>query len=484
MAKIPLSITTGFYVSESLPISGQRCVNWYVNFPQADTVTDGNLFATPGLNQLATVSSIDSTRGAHEMAGLPYFVIGTSLIRLNRTFDVFGAEVFSTTNLGTIEGTGPVSMDDNGTQLVIVAPGGKSYTFIEPATLAEITDANFDGPASSVVFIDGFFVFTTADGKKFFNSPLNDARGTPGGTTYDALDFSTAEADPDQIRAALNFRNQLYILGSITTEVFSNIGRTPAPFARIPGSVLPKGISAPNAIVKTQNTFAFIGAGDNESPSVWSFTGNNYQKLSTTAIDNVLSRLTDAELALVTSWSYAEAGAFFIGFSLPSTCFVYDLISQRWHERISTVSDEDVAYRVEDMITAYGRVLVGDSVDGRIGEIDRDIFTEYSGDIKCEMITKPFDNQGDPVFLASLEAVLENGVGNLAVPDPIIRLSISDDGGRTFNSELQRKFGRVGEYNHRTLWNRLGRFPRSRVLKFETSSAVKRTFIKLEADIA
>ena len=162
MPKQQLPIANGFYVSDSLPISAQRCVNLYPNVPQTQTIAPDNLFYTPGLNQLVSVSDVKVCRGAHVIAGVPYFVIGQTLYRLNRS--VSGdVETFTTDSLGTIVGVDRVSMADNGTELCIVAPPdsattGKSYIFTtDPDTLTEITDANFDGPAETVSYVDGFF---------------------------------------------------------------------------------------------------------------------------------------------------------------------------------------------------------------------------------------------------------------------------------------------------------------------------------------
>lgn len=474
MTRIPIPFNAGFYESESLPISAQRCVNWYPNQPQAETVTDWNMFGAPGLVQLTTVSGVDVTRGQHVMAGLAYYVIGTSLYRLDRTI-VLGVDTWGTTNLGTIESTGRVSMADNGTQLCIVVPGGKAYIFTEgPATLTEITDVNFDGPASSVVFIDGFFVFTKSTGKKYFHSPLNS-----GLTGYDALDFGTAEADPDQIRSAHVHNNQLFIIGSETVEVFRNIGRTPNSFQRIPGAVFPKGIFAPFTSVNTQNRFAFIGGGVNESPSVWRYTGNGFEKISTTAIENKLRLFTDSEVEAAFAWNYAESGAFFIGFSIGDSCFQYNEVSGKWNE----LESSDGKYRVAGMITAYGRVLVGDQLDGRIGEIDRDTRSEYGSDIKRTLITRPFDQLGKRNTVSVIELVIPAGVGTSTL-DPQMRLSWSDDGGRTYSNELSRGMGKVGEYDRRLRWLRMGNFPRSRILKFELSEQVDPTLIKVEAEVA
>ena len=482
--KIDIPIDSGFYEFSTLPLATQRCINWYVNTNTEQTVTTSNLFGIPGLFELIKPSDIYNLRGCHVMAGIPYFVIGPFLYSLDRVTDTFGVETFSVTIKGAVTGTSRVSMADNGTQLCIVVPGSSSYILTSDGDFNLIVDSNFDGPASSVVFIDGYFVFTTSDGKKFFNSPLLDGRGLPTGTAYNALDFSTAEADPDQIRGAINYKNDLYILGSETTEVFQNTGRDPAPFAPIRGFILNKGLAAPFSLIATPNTFVFVGTGVGESPAVWAFTGNSTAKLSTTPIDHILSDLTDTEVSNIFAWSYSEAGSFFVGFQLPETCFVYDFVSGKWHERLSH-TDEDgvIPYRVGGSCQAYGRILVGDTIDGRIGEIARNLYTEYGENIRRSLITRPFDNMGNSMFVPAIEVVMESGSGNASSEDPMIRLSWSDDGGRTYNNELQRPIGKVGEYRNRTIWRRLGRTPRSRVLKFELSESIRPTFIKAEADI-
>lgn len=492
-----LPISSGFYVSDSLPISAQRVVNWYPNVPQTSTITDANLFGTPGLKELAEGRVVDSCRGAHVISGIPYFVISQSLVRLNLIDNEFTTEV-----VGEIEGISRVYMSDNGLQLCITAPPddatvGRSYIY-EAGSLNEIVDPNFDGPAASNIYVSGYFMFHKSDGKKFFNSPLNN-----GLTGYDPLDFNVAEADPDQIRGLGVINDQLYIFGSETIQLFRNIGRAPSPFAPIVGAVINVGVSAPQTIAQFNGGLAFVGAAINESPAVWFVSGATQTKISTTAIDNELSKI-DLDLGSdqIFSWVYAESGAYWLGISVPGTCFCYDLVNQRWHERQSIDGESLSRYRVSHMVAAYNRVLVGDIQTGVIGSIDDSIYLEYGVLIPRKVSSRPFDSTGNAVNVASIEAVVEAGVGlandisiqtgttELGEPvlgsggiDPKITYSWSDDGGRTYEGFISRSMGKLGEYMTRPIWNRRGRFPRQRVVQFEVSSPTKATLIKVEADI-
>lgn len=486
MATKKIDISGGFYVSDSLPISSQEAINCYPVTPETQTVTGAYISGTPGRVQLLSLSDVNSCRGSKVMNGIPYFVIGSILYRINRSIDADGVETFTGSPLGTVAGSGTVSMDTNGLQLVIVVPGAEAYCYV-PADVTpfnEITDTNAPLPANQVTYIDGYMVFVQEQGKIAFHSPLNDYRGdTNGGTAYNALDFMTAEADPDEIKASINFKNQLFLIGSETTQVFQNVGRIPAAFDPIVGFVIPKGIDAVRSLVVGQNTFAMIGGGPRENPAVWAYTGNNFQKISTRAIDNVLQGLTDTELDTITTFSYAYFGQYFIGFVLPDTCFVYNFTNQRWHERRS-YNDGEVTYRSNFFLSAYGRIMCGDRIDGRIGEVNEEIHLEYDELMRRTFTSRPFDNNGDPVRMSSIEAWMQSGMGNDYVRDPQIRLSWSDDGSRTWSNELSRSIGKIGEYKRRTIWRKLGRFPRSRTLRIEYSENTKFTLIALELSYA
>lgn len=469
MPKLVLPIANGFYESDSLPVSAQECVNFYPNVVQAPALNQEILYGTAGLEEVANADSLSGNRGAHEMNGVPYFVIEDKLYSMSETFVL--------DYIGDISGTGRVSMADNGTQLLILVPDGDGYIYNHLTdTFSEITDPDFtaNGNPQLVVYIDGFFCLTT-DSKKFIVSGLND------GLSYNALDFGTAESDPDEIVAPIVFNNQLFIGGSQTIEAFQNIGGADFPFQRT-GLFLPKGIASPFSIQSMQDTFVFIGAGANESPAIWSLNGNNVAKISTTAIDNELSKLTENQVLSIYSWAYAQKGAYFVGFVLPSTTFVYDIISQRWHERKSVVDGNIGTYRAASLTKAYNQIWAGDLIDGRIGRLDPDVYTEYEDPIRRSVVTQPFQNNMEAFVVPEIEMTVESGVGNTDSTDPLIGMARSKNG-KTWSDTRYRKIGKIGEYNHRAIWRRNGRASRFELFRFTMSDPVKPVLIQLTAEI-
>ena len=476
-ATITLPIANGYYQSDSLPISAQVCINFYPNIVQTTGLSAETLFGTAGATQIVTSGEIKQVnRGAKRFKDEPYFVNGNTLYRLSRTV-VDDVESFTFTALGTIPGTGQVWLSENGSQLMIVADGDG---FIwDGSTLTQITDPGFtaNGVPQSVVFIDSYFVVTT-DAKLFiFSAPNN-------GLDWNALDRVSAEVDPDRIVAPHVHRNQLYILGSETIEVFQNIG-TAAIFQRVQGFVIPKGLFSEHSIIEAGDTFLFVGGAKNESPSIWAFNGNSVDKVSTTAIDSLLQSFTQEEIADSFAMYFGQKGAHFVVFSLPTTAMVYNLVTGRWHEQQSQITDtlgvtQTVRWRANSLVTAFGKVLIGDSQDGRVGNLSPDTFTEYDREIIRTIVTAPFHNEGDAIFVSSLELTTESGVGDATTPNPQVRMSRSKDG-KTFSDEKLRSIGRVGEFNHRQIWRRLGRVARFELFKFVMSDPVKPVFIKLEA---
>ena len=194
-------------------------------------------------------------------------------------------------------------------------------------------DLNSNGAPQLFVFLDGLYICTT-DEKKFIISAIND------GTSWNALDFGTAESSPDDTVVPIVYKNQLFIAGTGTFEVFNNVGGADFPFQRT-GLFFDEGVDAPFSIVHANDTFMFIGGGINESPAIWQLQGNNFVKVSTTAIDSILQRFTLTAIQSAFSWSYAKKGSYFVGFALPTTCLVLDTVTGRWHERKSQIDNPD-----------------------------------------------------------------------------------------------------------------------------------------------
>ena len=481
MPRTELPFADGFYVSQSTPLLDKRVVNAYPVIPQADAISQRALLRTPGIKQFADFGS-GSSRGAIKFFdGVPYRVIGNSLISIS--------SVGVTTNHGTISGTSDVSIDSNGINIAIQDPNGDSYFFTPSTNTLELNNNSVFlsfGQARTVTFKDGFYFYTTDD--KFFSSSV---KTTNDGKNFNALDFADAEISPDKLIAGHNNHNQLYILGETTIEVFQTIVTAGFPVQRIPGALIQKGCAARFSVIDFDNSFLFIGGDVGEQPAIWKAVGSNAKKISTSSVDQLLQKSTADEISDARAFTYAENGNYFAVFTIGDNTFVYDATTSalsgkdEWHERQTGITDGNgfQVWRAIHGIKAFGKILVGDDRSGKTGELDFDTKTEYGDKVERFFTTKPFIQDGNDIFSHEIELLMQTGVGDATTPDPQIRMDYSDDGGRTFVSEISKSMGKVGQFKTRVRWTRLGSIPSNRVLRFKMTDPVEYNVYALFANI-
>jgi len=468
--KTQLDIFSGFYESDSKPISSQNCINWIPAITEGGALAVNSLLTPQSLSTFGSAGA-GSNRGSIKMAKVPYFVNGNTLY----SQDSSGVS----TALGVITGSGRVSMATNGVKLCIVVPGSTAYVY-NGTTTEPITDPDFR-LSDIVVYKDGYFVFSASDGSVFFNSELNDP------SNIDPLDFGTAEINPDLIVSEHVSHNELFVLGEESIEVFQNVGGSGFPFRRIPGANIQKGCYAKFSPLDFDNTFLFIGGGKNEKAAIWRVVSSqSAQKLSTDAIDNAIQKFTRDEIADAFSFTYTVSGQFIAAFTINSTAiesktFCYNATSKKWFQMRSGLTG---SWRVNSIVYAYDKLLCGDAVDGRIGYLS-DVYSEYDLIIYRERTSQPFIVDGNSQYWPEIKLTIESGVGLTTGQgdNPRIRMSFSDNGARTFTPEKSRSFGRKGEYNIIPTWRRNGRVPSHRIVRITETDPVRCNLIRTDAVI-
>lgn len=481
-----VSLSEGLYISETPSVASEILKGFYVSIPEtAGAISEAQLFPVPGLTELTNTGDKEVNRGSHVMADIPYFINGTTLYRLE-------SDLITETPLGTIEANpdidnARVSTADNGVQLLIVVPTTRiGYIYTVAGGLVQIVDATFTDLAKAApeicVFIDSYFVINRGS-KEFFHSNVNN------GLVYGALDFTSAEADPDKIRALHVHKSQLFVLGSETTEVYQTAAGTGAGFAfqRIKGFVIPKGIAAPFSVTEFNGSFVFLGQGVNETAKVYIFTGSGVQAISTTSIDFLLQLDAD-NISDAFVWNYTFRGAVFVGFSTLNSTLVFDakatelLGSKTWHLRESHNLQDKNRWRVNSIVTAYDKLLVGDSESGRIGEIDNDVYNDYTQPIVREFALKTLENNTNPIFFNSIQVVVDSGQGLTNGDEPALFMSYSDDA-RVYTSQRRRGAGKEGEYSKKLRWDQLGMTNRYRIFRFTCSSNTRWVILKVVINV-
>ena len=149
------------YVTRSVNAADARMVNLFPEVIPEGGKEPAFLQRCPGLALLSTVGT-GPVRGLWAFSpndGVGFVVSG---IQLNKIDNAYTA-----TLIGTVAGSGPVSMADNGTQLFIAA-NGPSYIYNNTTNaFGQITDPDFPG-AVTVCYLDGYFVFNEPNSQKIW----------------------------------------------------------------------------------------------------------------------------------------------------------------------------------------------------------------------------------------------------------------------------------------------------------------------------
>lgn len=332
-------------------------------------------------------------------------------------------------------------------------------------TVTAMTDTDFPG-ASSIAFGDGYILFTVPDSGQWGILGLYDV------TTYDALDFTTAETSPDKNKRVIVDHGEAFIFGDRTIEPYSNQGVADFPFVRVPGGRIERGCAAAAAVAKMDNSVYFVG----DDRIVYRLDGYKPARVSTAAVEEALRKATTAEVTAAEAWTYALGGHHVYVLSFGTQTWCLDGETGFWHQRKSGTTGAAARWRCQWGVMAHGKMLVGDSDGGNLGELDLDTHTEFSTARRVVARTPTIDAEGGRVVMHTIELDMEMGVGLASGQGsaPLVMMRTSDDGGKTWSPERTASIGALGNNTVRARWNRCGSFL-TRIVEFAISDPVKVT---------
>lgn len=393
----------------------------------------------PGYATWATLSS--EIRGAWWTGSRLFVVAGATLYEV----DSAGAA----TSRGTLlTSTGPVGMAQGLLQLMVVDGANGYILTLASNAFAQITDPDFPG-AAVVGFLDGFFIIVPPGGQAFY---LSD--GVDNATSWDALDFASAESAPDDVLSLIVDHRESWFFGQYTTEPWFP-GGADFYLTRNNGGIIEQGIVGPFACAKLDNSVFWVGQDRNGSGMVWRADGYTPKRVSTHAIEELLQTCTD--LSAVQVWAYQDDGHTFLGIYGPGmeTTPVYDASVGQWHERAELVNGDLAPWRGRVVCYAHGLHLIG-GADGVLYRLDRTLNTNAGGTLTRQRISPhSAAPNAERAFYDSLKLVATVGEVGQGI-SPSIELRYSNDGGYTWGNWMTRSLGAVGQYGTEVRWDRLG----------------------------
>jgi hypothetical protein len=368
--------------------------------------------------------------------------------------------------------SGQVSIADNGTDAVIV---DGSYGYVVNLTtyaFSQISSASFYG-ADIVDYLDDYFIFNRPNTEQFYISGI-------GATTFDALDFASAEGNPDMLVSLIVDHRELWLFGAESTDVFYNSGNVDFPIER-QNTTLEHGCAAKFSVAKIDNTVFWLGKDKLGQGTVWRAQGYTPVRIGTHALEFAIGGYSDISDAI--AYTYQQEGHSFYVLTFPTAnkTWVYDASTNLWHERAYLKpSDGSMNRHRSNCHIFYNNLhMVGDWENGKIYALDMDYYSD-NGDPMPAIRTGGHVTNPDALFMfwGELEVFLESGIGLQTGQGsaPIVQLDWSDDGGHTWSNRHNASMGAVGNYQTRARWQRLGR-SRDRIPRITISDPVKRVII-------
>ena len=450
------------YVARSINAADNRMVNMFPEMTPDNGQTAAFLNRAPGLELLQSVGTGPiRALWAHQTNGSDFYVVsGGEVYKLN---SMTGAP----TLLGTVSGTGPVSIADNGTQ-IFFACNPDSYIYNEATNVfAQITDPDFPG-AVTVGYLDGYFVFNEPNSQRVWVTSLLD------GLSVDPLDFASAEGSPDGLVGLIVDHREAWLFGTDSVEVWYDAGLPDFPLARIQGAFNEIGCVAAFSIAKLDNGLFWLGTDARGQGIVYRANGYTGQRISTHAIEYAIAQY--GNIADAIAYTYQQEGHAFYVLTFPSgdATWVYDVSTQAWHERAGWDNGEFVRHRSNCQCNFGGNIIVGDYENGNIYKFSLDIYADNGGIQKWLRSWRALptgQNNLKRTAHHSLQLNCESGVGlnDGQGSDPQAMLRWSDDGGHTWSNEHWSPMGKIGAYYQRVFWRRLGMTLKLRDRVYEVS---------------
>jgi hypothetical protein len=500
--RLPIPLAGNHGIARSTIESNQITLNLY-----AEVTKDGKvpvpLYRCPGLKTSVDLGGLQRSNGAL-FDGKIFFVVGSKLKSIDSNEAI--------TEVGTINSTsGRVSIIEGQTYLMLV-DGQNGYAY-DGTTLSAITDVDFPAEqtppleVNHVTYKDGFFCVVAKDTGDYYVSAAEDP------TSWEGLDFENAEGRPDLLKTIHASDDFLYLFGEYSTEAHYNAGDPVFPFRRAQGGVSSWGVHAEWSLAEGDNAVFYLGQIREGGIAVCKTMGARVEVISTPEIADEINKLGTTSDAF--GFCYMQRSHHFYVLTFPQSkkTFTFDITTGLW----ATRGTKDLGrWRPNGHGYFNNKHYVGDILGGQFYTLDLETYTDGDDWLECKRITAPIHKDYRPMTFHELILDLEGGVGGSDLnpePDfvewtedevmewtlddymewqtqersvdnnPAIMMRYSDDGGKTWSSELVAQIGNIGNYKYKAVWYQLGE-SYERIFEFRTTDSYFTAWLTCYADIS
>lgn len=256
-----------------------------------------------------------------------YSVTALTSSSTTATAEVAAGHGLSVNDSVTIAGASPAAY--NGTYTVVTVADSTHFTYTfaggtSPAT-GTITAIGGAVTVPGIVFLDGYFVVMDTNGT-LYNSGINDA------STWNALDFLTAQTEPGAGVALAKSQNYIIAFKEWSTEFFYDAGNpTGSPFSPVGNGFNLVGCASGDSVASLDGLIFWVSKTRQKGRGVHMMQGLQEAQVSTPDIERILNLST---LATVHSFGLKIAGHAFYVLTLvdQNITIVYDMTTKVWSQ--------------------------------------------------------------------------------------------------------------------------------------------------------
>lgn len=381
------------------------------------------LISRPGLANSGITMGAGPVKGLYQNDG----------VLSNGLFGISAGHLYSSgTDLGAINGSGPVSLA--GFETMLFANAGDDIYKWNGAALSVVTlPATFD-VLKICVGTSRLILIDNNTGKFYWSNVLD--------PLIDALSFATAENSPDHLKDCLFYGDTLVLFGSETIEFWPASASNPdLPFSPLPGRTISIGIKNTGCATLFSGAFAWI----TNRNDIRAGDANNI--VSTPSLEEKI-----AKSASVSLWTFMLESAEFLAVTLDNDTWVFSTKSSQWSQFRSNGQTNWIP-------RCYVNGKFGSSIDGRLVQWTTD-YQDFGGVLERRFRAGiPLDNgtiRLDNVSLRVNQGQTPFLTGTYA--DPSVELRLSRDGGFKWGYWRRKSLGLQGQYRRLVKWLSMGMF--------------------------
>ena len=248
-------------------------------------------------------------------------------------------------------------------------------------------------------YLDGYTFIMTTDGKIWNSEPNN-----PG--SWDALNYITAEAEPDRGIALAKHFNYLLAFGEWSTEFFYDAGQvTGSPLLPNPTMRIEFGCANGDSVVAMEQTVVWVGKGQNTGRVVLMLDGTRPVQMSDASIERILN---NSSLQNVRAYSLKISGHFFYVLNLldDDLTLVLDVKSKQWCIWTSFVNGQETYFDGVFYTSHNNEHFTLDNIDGKVYNISETQYHDETGPIQMRIRTSLIDADSTKrKFVSRLEII-------------------------------------------------------------------------------